>query len=177
MNSLTSISPELAEIIGLLCAEGCHVVQYPSYWGKDRGKPRYYINHKSERIECCSKDKKLLNHFKILLQKEFEYFPNITKDNKINICKRNIIRSIIYHTSLGCSCWKVPEVIIKSSKKIKIRFLRGFFDGDGTCSKYIRMFSINHNGLIQVSKLLNDLTISHYFEKPLVKNINLYLPL
>lgn len=57
---LNKISPDLAEIIGLLCAEGSYILQYSSYWGKDKGKARYYKNDKSERIEFYNNDTKLL---------------------------------------------------------------------------------------------------------------------
>ncbi len=62
---------ELAEILGLLCSEGCHVVSYSNYWEKDREKLRYRKNKKSERIEFYNKDEKLLSHYRTLLFKEF----------------------------------------------------------------------------------------------------------
>ncbi|MBU0472273.1 MAG: hypothetical protein KKF65_06605 [Nanoarchaeota archaeon] len=95
------ITSELAEIIGLLCAEGCHAISYSSYWGKDRGKKRFFKNFKSERIEFYNKDRKLLLHYQELLNKEFNYFPKICKYDKINICKINIIRKITSYTELG----------------------------------------------------------------------------
>ena len=58
---MKKISLELAEIIGLLCAEGCHVVSYSSYWEKER----YRRNKRSERIEFYNKDLKLLKQFKL----------------------------------------------------------------------------------------------------------------
>ncbi len=35
------ITRELAEILGLLRSEGCHVIAYFNYWEKERGKLRY----------------------------------------------------------------------------------------------------------------------------------------
>ena len=163
---MSKIKPELAEILGLLCAEGCHVIQFSSFWGTDKGKPRYYKNHKSERIEFFNNDLKLLERLQILLSIEFNYYPKITKDNKINICKRTVIRKVIKSTKLGHLSWKVPKSIKISSKKVKISFIRGFFDGDGSASTSIRFFSTNRIGLIQISKLLNDLKLLHTFEGP-----------
>jgi len=166
MKNLTS---ELAEIIGLLCAEGSHVLSYSSYWGKDRGRKRYYKNDKSERIEFTNKDVKLLKHYQKLLLKEFNYKPKITKHNKINICKISIIKKIIHHTRLGNVKWRVPASLLKSNNKTKIFFIRGYFDGDGTVSSRVRMFSVNKIGISQVSNLLNDLKIKHSLQGPIFK--------
>jgi intein/homing endonuclease len=163
------ISEELAEILGLLCAEGSHIISYSNYWGKDKGQPRFFKNDKSERIEFYNKDKILLNHYLNLLSKEFDYYPNITKHGKVNICKINIMRTITKHTPLGHLKWKVPDSIINSNKKVKIAFLRGYFDGDGTVSNIPRMFSTNKKGLKQVSNLLDGLNITHTWQKPMIK--------
>ncbi len=70
------MSASLAEILGLLCAEGCHVVSYSSYPGLDKGKERFYKNKKSERIEFSSKDFNLLVHFRSLVEEVFNYTLN-----------------------------------------------------------------------------------------------------
>jgi len=166
---MKNLTPELAEILGLLCAEGSHIISYSSYWGKDRGRDRFFKNDKSERIEFYNKDKKLLLHYKRLLLKEFNYKPNITKDNKINICKISIIKEITKYTKLGHLKWNIPNLILNSSENKKISFLRGYFDGDGTISNRIRMFSTNKKGLKQISKLLKYLDIRHTFQGPILK--------
>ncbi|MAF99470.1 MAG: hypothetical protein CMH61_02560 [Nanoarchaeota archaeon] len=165
-----NVTKELAEILGLLCAEGCHVLSHSSYWGKDKGKKRYYKNQKSERIEFYNKDEKLLFHYKNLLLKEFDYNPNITKHGKINICKVLIIRNILCHTALGHLKWQIPKSVTNSDKEIKIAFLRGFFDGDGTASGCVRMFSTNYPGIKQLSQLLNDLSFKHTIQGPIIKD-------
>ena len=55
------ISREFAEIIGLLCAEGCHIVSFSSYWSKS--ERRYRKNDRSERIEFYNKDYDLLLNY------------------------------------------------------------------------------------------------------------------
>lgn len=112
---------------------------------------------------------KLLERLQKLLDKEFNYYPKITKHGKINICRRDIIRHILNQTSLGHLKWKVPESVINSSDDIKTSFIRGYFDGDGTASNRIRFFSTNKEGLLQVSKLLSDLAVIHTFPKPQIK--------
>ena len=169
MKSQLKISCAFSEILGLLCAEGSYILQFSSYWGNDKGKKRFYKNHKSERIEFYNKDLKLLTRMQNLLLKEFNYSPKITKRNKLNICKRDIIKNILSQTILDCLSWKVPLSVKHSDKNGKISFIRGFFDGDGTASKSIRFFSINYSGLNEIFKLLKDLNFNPYFEKPQIK--------
>ena len=164
---MKTITPEFAEILGLLCAEGSHIVAYSSYWGKDRGKDRYFKNDKSERIELYNKDEKLLLHYKNLLSKEFGFAPNVTKHGKINICRMSVIKQIIQHTKLGHLKWRVPGHVISGNSKVKISFLRGYFDGDGTSSGKVRMFSTNKEGLTQISALLVSLKLNHTFQGPI----------
>jgi len=164
-----NVTPEFAEILGLLCAEGCYVVQYDTYWGKDGNKTRFYDHHKSERVEFFNKDKKLLERLKELLAKEFNYSANITPLGKINICNRKVIGEILNQTKLGHLKWRVPEQIMNSCETVKISFVRGYFDGDGTISNRARLFSTNFAGLKQVSKLLEDLQIKHTFPYPQIK--------
>ena len=166
---MKNLTPEFAEILGLLCAEGSHIKSYCSYWGRERGKPRYYKNKKSERMEFSNEDKLLLSHYQKLISKEFNYAPKITKHNKINICRMPIIKLILSYTKLGHLKWRVPLPIMNSDKQIKISFLRGYFDGDGTASNLIRMFSSNKKGLEEVSYLLDQLSITHTFQGPILK--------
>ncbi len=166
---MKNLTPEFAEIIGLLCAEGSHIISYSSYFGKDRDKKRFYKNDKSERIEFTNKDTKLLLHYSNLLLKQFDYSTRITKHFKVNICKMSIIKNITSYTKLGHTNWKVPDFVLTSNDETKEAFIRGYFDGDGTISKSIRFFSTNNNGLNQVFQLLVDLGFKPYFEKPMLK--------
>jgi intein/homing endonuclease len=166
MINMNLISEEFAEILGLLCAEGCHTLSYSSYWGKDRGKDRFFKNDKSERIEFYNKDPKLLDRYLYLLDSVFNYKPKITKHGKVNICKQHIMQLILGQTELGHLNWKVPNSVIISSNSVKICFIRGFFDGDGTVSNRVRMFSTNYKGLKKVSLILKQLDILHTFQTP-----------
>ncbi len=160
----------LAEIIGLLCAEGSYILQYSTYMSYDRGRFRLFKNHKSERIELYNKDTNLLLHYRDLLLLEFNYKANITKNNKINLCNRKIIRVLISYTQLGHLKWKVPDEVLKSENIfLKTSFIRGYFDGDGTSSNSIRMFSTNKKGITQVAFLLNQLNIKNTLQKPIIK--------
>ncbi|HLD72078.1 MAG TPA: LAGLIDADG family homing endonuclease [Candidatus Nanoarchaeia archaeon] len=167
---MNSITPELAEILGLLCAEGSHIVSYTNYFEMNRGTLRFRKNKKSERIEFYNKDKKLLWHYNQLLNQEFDYYPKVTKWGKVNICKKVIIAKIISYTHLGHLSWRVPEVVFDSSDEVKLLFIRGYFDGDGTSSgSSVRMFSVNQEGINQVSRLLNSLEFEHTIQGPILK--------
>ena len=166
---IQKISLELAEIIGLLCSEGSHIISYNSYFYTSRGKIYRRNNKRSERIEFYNKDIKLIEHYQKLLFREFNHISKVTKHGKINIGKRKIITKIIEITPLGHLKWRVPNVISRSNDLIKIAFLRGYFDGDGTASSRVRMFSTNILGLEQVSKLLHDLNFKHTLQGPILK--------
>ncbi|PIN79676.1 hypothetical protein COV16_02885 [Candidatus Woesearchaeota archaeon CG10_big_fil_rev_8_21_14_0_10_34_8] len=164
------ISTNLAEILGLLASEGSHVISYSSYWEKYRGKFRYRKNKKQERIEFYNKDKKLLFHYKNLIDSEFNISSRITKHGKINLGRKEVIKTIIEHTELGHLFWYVPKSVIKGNREIKLAFLKGFFDGDGSAVKSgARFFSTNKKGISQISRLLSDLKFTHNMQKPLIK--------
>ncbi len=165
---MTSITPEFAEILGLLCSEGSHIIAYSNYYSKTEKRNR--VNAKSERIEFYNKDKRLILHYQDLLLKEFDYKTKITKHGKINIGNRRIINFIIEQTELGHLKWKIPQSVLTGDQIILASFVRGYFDGDGTASKSLRMFSCNQQGLIQVSKLLNKLGIPSNWQTPMLKN-------
>ena len=164
------ISKEFAEVLGLLCAEGSHIISYSSYWENNDFKKRYRKNKKSERIEFYSKDIKLANHYIFLLDKEFGFTFKRTKHGKINIGNRAIIKRIIQQTPLGHLKWKVPNSVINSNREIKVFFLRGFFDGDGTAINIARMFSTNENGITQLSFLLSELNYKHTIQGPIIRS-------
>ncbi|MFH1641454.1 MAG: LAGLIDADG family homing endonuclease [Nanoarchaeota archaeon] len=102
--------------------------------------------------------------------KEFNYKANITKHNKVNICKKSIIKKITGQTLVGHLKWAIPESIINGNPYQKIAFLRGFFDGDGTISNNnVRFFSVNKSGLKQIYLLLLDLDFNPSIHGPETK--------
>ena len=88
---------------------------------------------------------------------------------KVNICKISLIRAITTYSNFGHLKWRIPDSILNADDKIKVSFVRGYFDGDGTVSNSIRFFSTNSKGLVQVLKILEDLKFNPYFEKPMIK--------
>jgi len=159
----------LAEIVGLLCAEGCHVVSYCTFLEKTSKGTRLRNNKRSERIEFYNKDYRLLEHFRELIFRIFGYLPNITKDNKINLAKRKTIERLTTFTEYGHLRWRVPTFVTKGNTEIKVGFLRGYFDGDGTASNRVRFFSVNKAGLEEVANLLRSLRMRFTLQGPMFK--------
>jgi len=164
MNSLT---PEKAEIIGLLCAEGSHAKYISQYYGffKNRGKngKYYFRTQKKEDVAFTNLDKDLLEHFIKLMASVYNYSTKVTgvpTSLKVRITKQDIFRDLLQYTDFGCLKWRVPVQLLTSNKETKAAFVRGIFDGDGMFRKsYIRLTSVNIDGLIQMLHLLKTLDI------------------
>jgi hypothetical protein len=71
---LLDITPEKAEILGLLCAEGNYRGYISIYFEKNRKRKAVYLRECwKEIIEFSNTDISLLNHFVNLLFKEYGY--------------------------------------------------------------------------------------------------------
>lgn len=166
-----NLNPEKAEILGLLCAEGSHCKYTSKFveFDKRRGKSYNRIQHK-EFIEFSNNDPVLQNHFIQLLKSVYNYerkVTGVTKAKKVTIIKKDVIKDILLFGDFGYMKWRVPSEILYSKPKIKIAFLKGFYEGDGIKPNFnkngsirrVRFCSKNKNGLKQLMKLLSDLNI------------------
>ena len=102
------LSPEKAEILGLLCAEGTHYQYITQYFGffKNRGKGgKYYLRTQYiEAIEFTNLDDHLLRHFRKLMLRVYKYAPKPTgvkTSIKIRIKKKYVIKDLLKYTDLG----------------------------------------------------------------------------
>ena len=171
----------LAEILGLLCAEGNYREFYANYkeYDKRRGKFYYRKNKRQRIMEFSNKDIKLIHHFIKLLNLKFGYFPNINKTSnelfRVFITKWDIIDNLLSYTKIGCNKWIIHEDIINGNKSIKKAFIRGFFFGDGCLDKTsdgclrIRFSSVNLKGMLLLSKILIDLSIYNNLNGPYIR--------
>lgn len=171
------ISPEKAEILALLCAEGSHRGYYDIYFEKSAKRKAVFLRERwKEIIEFSNTDVKLLHRFVDLLSNEYDYTPKITKSNKnvfrVCITKKKIIRDILNYTNLGCLKWNVPESVMKSTKVIKKAFVKGFFDGDGSVDfirnrlPRIRFSSSNKKGLCSLCSIFDEFNICYSLNGP-----------
>lgn len=160
------LSQNKAEIIGLLCAEGNYYDKRTSYWEyyKDRQKYYYKKNKRSVNIQFGNFDMSLLKHFQNLLNIEYNYTPKIEED-RVRICRRDVIKDLINYSDYGCLKWHVPQDIIKN-KDLSIRFLRGYFEGDGCAKNKLVYCSSNIKGLYQVQLMLKKLGILFTLQGP-----------
>ncbi|MFH0929119.1 MAG: LAGLIDADG family homing endonuclease [Candidatus Aenigmatarchaeota archaeon] len=175
------ITPEKAEILGLLCAEGNHRGYYDMYFEKDRRRKAVFLRERwKEIIEFSNTDMPLLEHFVKLLSIAYDYEPKITKSNKnvfrVCITKKNIIRDLLRYVKLGCLKWDVPECVLESNDKIKLAFIRGFFDGDGSVdftrsTPRIRFSSSNRNGLESLCLLLDSFGLEYSLNGPYARRL------
>ena len=177
-----SITGDLAEILGLLCAEGSYRDYYSNYFEFDKRRNKHYYrkNHRQRIMEFNNKNPVLLNFFVDLLQKEFNNYISriyISKGDvkRVSIKKTDIINCILCYTSIGCCKWKVPEAIINGDKNIQIRFIRGYFNGDGCIDKSkdgkvrFRFTSVNESGIKSVSEMLKTLEINNNLNGPYLR--------
>ena len=160
----------ISEIVGFLCAEGSHNLSFSSYYEKTKNGFRWRQNKRQERITFYNKDTNLMRHFQKVLSQAYNHPFRITKDNRINIAKKTIVRNLLSYTDFGYFKWKVPQQIKDSSLPVKIAFIRGYFDGDGTAKSSIRFFSVNKPSLKEVSNLLKYLGYKHTFLGPYFKH-------
>lgn len=164
---LFNITPEKAEILGLLCAEGNYRGCIDTYFEKSKKRNAIYLRERwKEIIEFSNTSIPLLERFVKLLFIEYGYKPNIVRNNnnvfRVCITKNKVIRDLLRHTDFGCLKWKVPSIILDSNfSSIKSSFIRGFFDGDGSVDftadniPRIRFGSSNKKALESMCKLLD----------------------
>jgi hypothetical protein len=90
--------------------------------------------------------------------------PNVyVKDNVYNVCltSKTVVENLLKCGSFGTSDWTVPHSLF-SVTGAKEAWLKAFFSSEAyVCSKYIRVQTININGMNEVSKLLHELGIDH----------------
>ena len=166
----STLTPEMAEILGFLCAEGSHFKGLSNYieFNKKRGKS-YRRIRPQERIEFTNTDLELLERFQRLTEKVYGYKPNLTKGGKaqkIRFTRKHVISNLLNYTDFGCQKWRVPNEINSGPIPQACAFVRGYFLGDGCLSHtqkgdIVRFCSINKQGLNQVSAVLNRLGIEH----------------
>lgn len=165
------LTPEKAEIIGLLCAEGCHF-KYSSTFFRDRKRIAKRTQIK-DYVDFTNLDKNLLQHFRNLLILVYDYAPKVTgvpTSLKIHILKKTVVKDLLSFTDFGFDKWRVPDKVMKSNKKIQASFIRGLYEGDGIKLQraykncyYIGFHMKNKEGLKQLQALLENIGIGTRF--------------
>ena len=158
------ITKEKSELIGFLCAEGC----FYEYTSKDKEfqskRRKSYLHIRKVRIiQFNNNNPKLQRRFLLLLKKIYDYplhFYGKPNSLRITIKRKDVVDDLVTYTKYNSFVWKIPKEIINGPKKVKIAFLRGLFDGDGTFNvvkKYgvrARIYSVNFKELRKINKIL-----------------------
>jgi intein/homing endonuclease len=123
----TKLSPELAELIGIVVGDG-HV----AFRRSSNRKPRYVTN-----ISGNIKDSEHMDHINSLFHKIFGLNLNkhiIVKKNALILQKKSKALCIFFKEIIGIPNNKreiaIPKCILKSSPQMKALFLRGLADTD-----------------------------------------------
>ena len=149
----SKISPEKAYIFGVLCGDAC-------------------ISNRSVRFEIRN-DEDFIQEFSNCFEKVYGLKYNYHYYARRNSYVLYISSQIIYNDLLNGNgdfktfTWRVPEEIMKSKiESLSSSFLRGFYDSEGSASKYcISVSSANKLGLENVSLLLNKFNIRNEVKK------------
>gem|GEM_PF-1253484 len=158
---------KLAEVLGLLCAEGSHSIYVSEYLQYDKRRKKAYPRRQTiESIEFTNYDTSLMTHFTKLMHDLFTYSVPVTgtkRNKKARIRKKEVMKKLLEYTDFGHKKWRVPDFIKSGNHSIKAAFLRGLFDGDGSVDFKIhgrvRLTSVNSDALKDVKTLLDDLKI------------------
>lgn len=170
------MSKEKAEIIGFLCAEGCFYKYVTKYWEYHADRKKSYFRVQKVRVlQFANNNKRLQRRFLFLLKKVYNYalkFYGPSNSMRITIKRRKVIDDLIKYSKYNSFVWKIPKEILFGSKKMKIAFLRGLFDGDGNYSIVrkneirARIYSVNIKELRKVSKILFSFEIKNIIYGP-----------
>ena len=158
------ITPALARIHAHICADGslykCREKDNYGYYGKHRKNP-YRVRY---TVIYTNNNRNLIKEFRKDIKEIFAVRGKSrrSKDNKnINEIRINSRRIWDFLKQLGVGGshnWYIPKEIIKGSKKIKINWIRAFFDDEAYFDKNnrIRVKIVNEKGLKQLRNILKE---------------------
>lgn len=144
----SEMSPEKAYIIGVLCGDAC-------------------INNKNIRLEI-RKDEEFIKEFSDCFERiyglKYNYYYYKKRDSYVLYISSQIIcGDLLRYGDFKTFVWRIPKEIMKSdSETLASNFLRGFYDSEGSASKYcVSTTSANKLGLEDVSLLLTKFEIKN----------------
>lgn len=115
----------------------------------------------------------LIEPYLIAFRKAYNKTPKVTRKNnhyEIRINSKVVFKDLISFCSFGLKSWTVPNF---SDNKCKSEWLRAMFDSDSYMGhKYIRLKTVNENGLKVVRNMLDDFGIDTKFYSYKPKNDN-----
>ncbi len=160
--SHVKMTTEKSYILGVICGDGyVHCTKNKSYQTSLQAIDKDFV------LEFANSLKRVYG-LEIPINKVKISTPNWNDKWQARVCCKEIFNDILKHGSLKMNTWRIPKIILNSSKEVKCGFLRGFFDSeahvDSTYRK-ITAVSINEIGLKEVKKLLSSLSIDSNLRK------------
>ncbi len=149
----TKLSKELVRIHAHLCGDGGLYVYKTAEKDRINRADICYFNTNQQLITSFRKDMKKLFGVKMY------YDPNnyVVRVKSLRIAKK-LLELSKYHTRT----WKIPQIIKKSSRKLKIEWIKAFSYDEGYLPRdrnIIRIKSMNLNGLKDLKKVLDSIQI------------------
>lgn len=166
---LPSLSCELARVHAHICGDGFFTISreinktgFHRRWGYDKG------NFASRHVVGYSnKNQRLINEFVEDVKKCFGIKPTVVKRNDGTYEARlKSKRTWEFLKNLGAGnsySWKISKIFLEAPQKIKIAWIKAFFEDEAHFSKdgRIRVKSVNRKGLGQVKTLLHEFVPCH----------------
>ncbi len=137
-----------ARICGFLAGDGNLLIAGKN--NKHHNTVRFFPDHHSLIKPYIEATLKVYNKKPKIIKKKNYYC--------LNIDSKPMVEDILSTTTLGTSTWSIPKSLKSNNEKIE--WLRAFFDAEAYVhQKYIRVQSVNGEGLKEVKELLGDLNI------------------
>ena len=157
------MKPEEARIAAHVCADGW----MSTYVEKDslqivNGR-RYHRDRRRYEIGYCNTNKKLLEEFSRDILGVFKIRVRRRKSTDLVFKSKRVysrIKELGGGNTLG---WRIGKEILKSEKRVKVFWLRTFFDDEGTVdwtNFRVRVKSMNRLGLNQARRLMNTIGVT-----------------
>ncbi len=156
----SKLSPEKARIIGHCIGDGAVYKTNTDYVIKYEVKDFFLI----KQFHCDLIEVYGLEPHLVLNKSGKTGHPLISVRLRSKIVYNDLLR---YVTSFYSDKWELKEPILNSPKSMKKELLRALYDDEGSIinNRYVRLYSINLNGLKQLGELIKEFEIKYKFEK------------
>ena len=135
-----------------------------------RRQEKGFFHH---QIDFFPDDKIMLDMYCQSIKYLYNKEPSIKKRNNlyyVRLSSKTIHDDLTGIANFGLYKWRVPFSLLSSCRE-KVAWLKAFFSAEGHVNNNaIRVQTVNKNGMLEVSKLLNEIGISHKYYEYLPKN-------
>ena len=136
---------------------------------------RYHQKRIRYVIGYCNTCEELLNKFEKDMLNKFNLKPKRVKAKyDIRFKSKHVFERLLELGAGKSQSWFIGKEVLNSDDKVKIEWLRAFFDDEGYVNKnYLCLGIVNKEGIIQIKNLLKELDIESKLYGPYIpKNPN-----